>query len=52
MDELTIGLQALEAAMHAGTAVVGSIDHLAQAMMPMAAPEIPEATCDISKCTW
>ncbi|MBU2050741.1 MAG: hypothetical protein KKH61_17455 [Gammaproteobacteria bacterium] len=52
MDALTIGLQALEAAMHAGTVVVGSIDQLAQAVTPMAGPELPEATCDISECTW
>lgn len=45
--DINLGMQALEAAIHAGSAVTNGIDHVVQA-----AVETSEITCEICKCTW
>lgn len=47
MDMITLGMQALEAAIHAGSSVINGIDQIVQA-----APEEPNITCELCRCDW
>lgn len=50
MDALSIGIQSIEAALHTGSTIVSAVDQLANAVVPMAAPNENDVSCEVCRC--
>jgi hypothetical protein len=51
MDVISLGMQALEGAIHTGSQMVDAANHLVQAATTAGTSDVP-ITCEICKCEW